>query len=227
MELLDLPLFPLGNVVFPGFGVQLHIFEPRYQELLADCQAGTGRFGVVGIRQGIEVGGGAEPYQVGTLVQISEVKRLMPGHFYLAAAGLERIQLSDLDSESKPYLRGRARLWPDDDAPAPAPALQTQAGSLFNRYLERLVAATGSDPADWGVSLPLPLPDDPRLLSWLIAALIQVPPADKQALLETPAPAARLELAVSLMGRELALIDTTQAAPTPNPATLRGSFSNN
>lgn len=227
MDLLDLPLFPLGNVVFPGFGVELHIFEPRYQELLADCVRGNGRFGIVGIRQGIEVGGGAEPYSVGTLVQITELEKLQAGHYYLAAGGLERIQLSELDATAKPYLRARARLWPDDPAPAPAVELQARAGVLFNRYLAGLVEASGGDPSEWGVSLPLALPDDPRLLSWLIAALIQVPPAEKQALLETPAPGPRLELAAELMGRELTLMRTTGAAPASNPATLRGSFSNN
>ena len=227
MDLLDLPLFPLGNVVYPGFGVELHIFEPRYQALLADCVRGSGRFGIVGIRQGIEVGGGAAPYSVGTLVQITELAKLLDGHYYLAAGGLERIQLSDLDATGKPYLRGRARLWPDDPAPAPSAALQARAGDLFNRYLAGLVKASGSDTSDWGVSLPLALPTDPRLLSWLIAALIQVPPAEKQALLEAPAPGPRLELAAELLGRELTLMRTTGAAPAPNPATLRGSFSDN
>ncbi len=227
MDLLELPLFPLGNVVYPGFGVELHIFEPRYQQLLADCVRGSGRFGIVGIRQGIEVGGGAEPYTVGTLVQITELEKLLDGHYYVAVRGLERIALSDLDPTGKPYLRGRAHLWPDDPSSPPSADLITRAGDLFNRYLAQLVVASGSDPSEWGVSLPLTLPDDPRLLSWLIAALIQVPSSEKQALLEAPAPGPRLELAAELIGRELTLMRTTHAAPALNPATLRGSFSNN
>jgi Lon protease-like protein len=227
MELVDLPLFPLGSVLFPGFAVQLHVFEDRYKTMIADCLAGTDRFGVVGIERGIEVGGEAVPYRVGTLARITQLERLPGGRFFLVAAGLERIEVLDFVPEGKPYLRARVRLWPDDAAPAPDPAMAAQAGALLNEYLARLVAATGNQAEDWGLRLPLPLPDDAGLLSLLIAALVQVPLPEKQALLAAPSAAARLPMEIDYITRELTLMRSTQAAPTGNAAALRGSFSDN
>jgi Lon protease-like protein len=227
MELVELPLFPLGSVLFPGFAVQLHVFEDRYKTMIADCLAGAERFGIVGIERGIEVGGDAVPYRVGTLARITQLERLPGGRFFLVAAGLERFEVLEFDPDGKPYLRARVRLWPDDRAPAPDPATAAQAGALLNEYLGELVAATGNQAEDWGLRLPLPLPDDAGLLSLLIAALVQVPLPAKQALLAAPAPAARLALEIDYIARELALMRSTQAAPTGNAATLRGSFSDN
>lgn len=227
MELINLPLFPLGSVLFPGFGLPLHIFEERYRRMVADCMAGAGRFGVLAIAHGIDVGGGAEPYPVGTLARITQLERLADGRFTLLAAGLERIRVQEFDDTSKPYLRGRAELWPDAPLPAPAPGAAARAGELLNDYLTRLLAATGDDPETWGLDLPLTLPTNPDLLAALIGALLQVPVADKQALLEAPSAGARLEAEIGLITRELALMKTTQAAPAPNPARLRGSFSDN
>jgi uncharacterized protein len=227
MELVDLPLFPLGSVLYPGFAVQLHVFEDRYKAMIADCLAGAERFGVVGIERGIEVGGAAVPYRVGTLARISQLEPLPDGRFFLVAAGLERIEVLDFQPEGKPYLRARVRLWPDDPAPVPAPATAIQAGALLNEYLARLVAATGNQAEDWGLRLPLPLPDDAGLLSLLIAALVQVPLPEKQALLAAPSPAARLAAEIDYITRELTLMRSTQAAPTGNAAALRDSFSDN
>ncbi|HMA37185.1 MAG TPA: LON peptidase substrate-binding domain-containing protein [Chloroflexia bacterium] len=227
MELIDLPLFPLGSVLFPGFGVQLHIFEERYKQMVADCLSGSPRFGILGIERGVEVGDTADPYQVGTLVQITQLEELAEGRFSLVAAGLERFQVLDLAPPGKLYLRGRVRLWPDEADPPPTPASVERAGALFNDYLSSLVAATGSDAAAWGIRLPLDLPADPRRLSLLIGALIQVPAAEKQQLLEAPSPGARLASAITLLTRELTLMKTTGAAPRPNAAGLLGSFSDN
>jgi Lon protease-like protein len=143
------------------------------------------------------------------------------------AAGLERIEVLDFQPEGKPYLRACVRLWPDDPAPAPSPATATQAGALLNEYLARLVATTGNQAEDWGLRLPLPLPDDAGLLSLLIAALVQVPLPEKQALLAASSPAARLAAEIEYITRELTLMRSTQAAPTGNAAALRGSFSDN
>jgi Lon protease-like protein len=227
MELLDLPLFPLGTVLFPGYGLPLHIFEERYKALIADCMMGAGRFGVVGIEHGVEVGGAAQPYRVGTLAQITELDRLADGQCTLLAAGLERIRILDLDRTGKPYLRGRVELWPDEDLPAAPGADSAQVGALFNAYLGTVLDAAGGQAGEWGLELPLDLPADPRLLSALIGALIQASPADKQRLLEAPSAGARITAEIALLTRELTLMKTTQAAPAPNPAGLRGAFSNN
>ncbi|MDP9419021.1 MAG: LON peptidase substrate-binding domain-containing protein, partial [Actinomycetota bacterium] len=54
----DIPMFPLGTVLFPGVYLPLHVFEPRYQDLVRVCLEGTPEFGVALIERGHEVGGG-------------------------------------------------------------------------------------------------------------------------------------------------------------------------
>ena len=61
-----LPMFPLSAVLFPHSSMPLHVFEPRYRELMRDCLAGDGRFGIVLIERGSEVGGGDERSTLGT-----------------------------------------------------------------------------------------------------------------------------------------------------------------
>ncbi len=52
MENYELPLFPLNTVLFPGQTLPLHIFEPRYRQMIADCLQADRTFGVVLIRDG-------------------------------------------------------------------------------------------------------------------------------------------------------------------------------
>ena len=60
--MIGVPMFPLGSVLFPHALLPLRIFEPRYQALLDSCLAGDGRFGVVLIERGFEVGGGEDRF---------------------------------------------------------------------------------------------------------------------------------------------------------------------
>ena len=64
-----LPMFPLSTVLFPGMRLPLHIFEPRYRQLIQDLLAGPqpGRFGVIAIRKGRETGvdGISALYEIG------------------------------------------------------------------------------------------------------------------------------------------------------------------
>ena len=70
-----LPMFPLSAVLFPHASMPLHVFEPRYRELLRDCLAGDARFGIVLIERGSEVGGGDERSDSGTRGVITQVGR--------------------------------------------------------------------------------------------------------------------------------------------------------
>src|SRR2546430_9614094 len=65
-----LPMFPLGNVLFPHAQLPLHVFEPRYRALAETCLAGDGEFGVVLIDRGSEVGGGDTRFSIGTFARI-------------------------------------------------------------------------------------------------------------------------------------------------------------
>ena len=95
-----MPMFPLGTVLFPHAALPLHLFEDRYRALAETCLRGDGRFGVVLIERGFEVGGGDQRFGVGTVAHIVEAARTPDGRYLLATVGAERF---------------RVKKWLDDD----------------------------------------------------------------------------------------------------------------
>ena len=80
-------MFPLSAVLFPHASMPLHVFEPRYRELMRDCLAGDARFGIVLIERGSEVGGGDQRSALGTRGVITEASELPDGRWVLQVAG--------------------------------------------------------------------------------------------------------------------------------------------
>ena len=78
---IEVPLFPLGSVLFPHMPMSLHIFEERYKAMMRDCRRESTTFGIVAIRSGQETGGSAVPYEVGTLAQL-DAGMLLYDSFY-------------------------------------------------------------------------------------------------------------------------------------------------
>ena len=70
---MELPLFPLNTVLFPGATLPLHIFEDRYKEMISQCIEEHRPFGVLLIRKGREAGDLAEPFEIGTTAHIARV----------------------------------------------------------------------------------------------------------------------------------------------------------
>lgn len=116
----ELPMFPLGTVLFPHGILPIHVFEPRYRALVADCLAGEAHFGVVLIERGSEVGGGDARFGVGTIARIVQVGRFPDGRFALTVVGTERITVRDW-LPNAPYPRALVEVRPevvtDDDDP--------------------------------------------------------------------------------------------------------------
>ena len=104
--MVELPLFPLDTVLFPGMPIQLHIFEPRYILMMNTCIEKGAPFGVVLIRKGAEAGGKlAEPCMVGCTASILHVQPLEAGRMNLIAIGQERFRIQSLHYDL-PYLVG-------------------------------------------------------------------------------------------------------------------------
>ena len=93
LELHRLPMFPLGSVLFPGLGLPLRVFEPRYREMMADCLDGDGSFGVVLIERGSEVGGGEVRLRVATVARILDVSLQEDGTLGVFAVGTSRVEV--------------------------------------------------------------------------------------------------------------------------------------
>lgn len=198
---VDLPLFPLNTVLFPGMILPLHIFEERYKRLIENCLKADRPFGVALIRKGREVGGSADPYNVGTTAHITKVSRLEEGRMNIVVVGGERFRLHGLNYD-RPYLVGLIEPW----------SLENPMGSelgerveplraLFRQYLSLLALAEGHKIEVEEV------PTEPRTLALLVAIALQLPMAQKQALLEKSSVASLLQAEWAIMRREQLILD--------------------
>ena len=202
---MRLPLFPLNTVLFPHMPASLHIFEPRYREMIADCQAQGTSFGIIAIREGVEVGRPAFPFDVGTLAQLREVEKLDDGRYNLVVTGASRFRVESL-SLNRSYLVGTISYLEDTTGDEAAiPDLVRRTRRTFQSYataLRNLADEALTDQAE----LELP-DDDPELLSYLVAAALNVEVNRRQELLEEDSVSGRLRRCVSVLRRELVFLD--------------------
>jgi len=176
----QLPLFPLRTVLFPGQTLPLHIFEPRYRQMIANCLEGDRTFGVALIAEGAEVGGPAVPHSVGTTAMIQDVEHLADGRMNLLTVGHARFRINALDADAEPYLIGHVVPWPWDDRTPPETATSERVGERLQQYVDLLSRASDTD-----IKLD-PLPQHPSVLAALTAVILQIPAEQKQTLLEMP-----------------------------------------
>jgi Lon protease-like protein len=198
----ELPMFPLGTVLLPSVVIPLHVFEERYRALVRHCIDGDGRFGVVLIARGSEVGGGDQRTEVGTAARILEAARFDDGRYAIAAVGEQRIRVrSWLPDDPYP----RAEVEPFDDPPPSAAAAADLADVLtrLRRWLARAAEAGASvAPATSEVS-----EDDVVLASYQAVALAPIGPADRQRLLATPTVDDRIAQLGAIVDDELEALD--------------------
>ena len=202
----NLPLFPLNTVLFPGLPLPLHIFEERYKLMIATCLVTDSEFGVLLIRSGVEVGGTAEPYEVGTIARIADVERLPDGRMNLVTVGTERFRLVEI-VEREPYMVGRVEPFPNGGGTAD-PELTADVRDKFLAYLRDLRPELAEQ-------TPSKLADEPEALSFQLAAALPIVPARRQALLAMDSTSARLRALGLVVQREhQALQLAGRAAPT-------------
>lgn len=115
-SMAELPMFPLGMTLLPGAAVPLHVFEPRYVEMVRDLLADDRDdldFGVVMIERGHEVGGGDVRADVATLGRIVELQALPDDRYALVVLGIERVRVERWLDDA-PYPRAEVAPWADD-----------------------------------------------------------------------------------------------------------------
>jgi Lon protease-like protein len=200
---LEIPLFPLHTVLFPGMPLQLHIFEERYKKMMRLCLENRQEFGVLLIRSGREAHGPlADPHQIGCTARIVEVEPLDEGQMNITAIGQQRFRLLSLHRE-KPYLVGTVEMFPLEAADRkPLSESSRRLTPLVRRYMQILSAASE-------VNLdPEHLPRDPLVLAYLSAVLLQIPAGQKQDLLARERAIDFLTDVYELYRREVALLPT-------------------
>jgi hypothetical protein len=209
-----LPLFPLGAVLYPGMLLPLHIFEERYRQLVRDLLDGpdTRRFGVIAIRKGRETGidGVHSLYEVGCTATLRRVDRHDDGRFDIVTVGSQRFRLRGLD-ETRPYLQGEVEMLADEpvDPASAGPAVHV-VQAAFREYLDALI--------EWGGAVVRleDLPDEPTLLSFIIAAAMVIDLPERQTLLAESDTLRRLALERAMLSRETAMLRTTTSRPAPD-----------
>ncbi|MGY4906992.1 LON peptidase substrate-binding domain-containing protein [Streptomyces sp. 900116325] len=249
MTTARLPLFPLNAVLFPGLVLPLNVFEERYRammrELLKTDEDEPRRFAVVAIRDGRETaptalgmpdtatapaaterrpsdGFGPDPVQtfhrVGCIADAAKIRERADGSFEVLATGTTRVKLLSVDA-SGPYLTAELEEL-DEDSGEEAGALAEGVLRAFRSYQKRLAGAS-----ERSLTTGADLPDDPSVVSYLVAAAAVLDIPTKQRLLQAPDTATRLREELTLLRSETAVIrhlpslpavDLTRAPTHPN-----------
>ena len=234
MTTVRLPLFPLNSVLFPGLVLPLNIFEERYRAMMRDllktAEDEPRRFAVVAIRDGHEVaatspgmpdqtavprrgpsaGFGDDPvkafHAVGCVADAATVRERADGSFEVLATGTVRVRLLSVDA-SGPYLTAELEELAEEPGEE-AGALAEGVLRAFRQYQKRLAGAR-----ERSLSTGAELPDEPSVVSYLVAAAAMLDVPAKQRLLQAPDTASRLREELTLLRAETAIIRNLPSLP--------------
>ena len=181
-------MFPLGTVLLPGVVLPLHVFEPRYQQLVRDClEAEEHEFGVVLIDRGSEVGGGDTRADVGVVATMLQVAALDTGRFAVVTIGTRRIRVTEWLPD-QPYPRADVEDWPD----GPVDVSTERLGATASRA--RRCAGLAVEMGDRSSVPEGELTGEPSADSFALAAISPFGPVDQYAALCAPDPLTRLDV---------------------------------
>ncbi|MEK9775783.1 MAG: LON peptidase substrate-binding domain-containing protein, partial [Quisquiliibacterium sp.] len=136
--LSNLPIFPLGTVLFPESALPLRVFEARYMDMVRDCLQADTPFGVCLIVKGNEVGAAAEHEAVGCLAKIADWEMEQLGLLQIRARGAERFSINDRRVQSNGLIRADATLIPPDPE-EPIEGKLGECAILLRRIVQDLV----------------------------------------------------------------------------------------
>ncbi len=193
---IEIPLFPLNVVLFPGMVLPLHIFEPRYRQMIADCQRQELEFGVV-LVQAESTFMREEPHAIGTMAAIRDLDRLEDGRLNVIAIGTNRFRILS-QHRKKPYLSGLVEFYEDIGEPLEDLLfVDKQARSLFSDYIDLLLKAADEK------NVKAELPADPEALSYFIAYFLDLEREQQQHFLELTSTLQRLKEEIAILRREV------------------------
>ena len=182
-ELIEIPLFPLNTVLFPGGPLPLRIFEPRYMEMVAERMRNDRPFGVCLIREGQEAGRAAVPYDVGTFARIVDFQQYQDGVLGVTTVGEGRFKV--MESRVMPNQLRTGKVTPLPDEPeAPFSEEYASISELVQTLIERTGPLYENLPKRY---------EDPTWLGYRMAEVLPIPLARKQHFLELDNPILRLD----------------------------------
>jgi Lon protease-like protein len=204
-----IPIFPLPTVVlFPNVFLPLHIFEPRYRQMVSDALSGDRIIGMTLLRSAAEAEDAQPPvYDIGCSGVITHVERLADGRFNLILRGVEKFRILGEDDPAPGQLYRKAHVVGVDETVADADRdplaverqrLETRLAPLFERARAESF-------------LPQTMPDADLVNA--LAQYLEFEPVERQALLEQPGPLARCRAMMELLDVK-ALLEQSSAGDT-------------
>ncbi len=172
-------LFPLNLVLFPGTRLPLHIFEPRYRTLIAECLERGSRFGVNLIEHG-------HLFPVGCLARVTTLtQKYSDGRMDIVIEGTDRFRLLNVHDGDHPYVEGDVEVIVDEPI-AIDPSLVSDCSGLYNQIIQLVYGNTEPlfQPEELGSHSP----------SFVMAPKSGLTNDQKQKLLEAGSENERLEL---------------------------------
>ena len=197
--LSELPVFPLSVVLFPGVPLPLHIFEPRYRQMLNDIKAGNNLFGLSYFDVSTSDREVPPPGNIGCVAEVTETQALPDGRSNILTVGLIRYRIEEYVERGDPYLVARVTFFEDEDEdPDSLRESSREVAEHFTR-IARAVRTINDERA----RLPDISDTDPQRLSFLVAAAMEVDSDVKQELLELRSTSERLSRLREMLGRAL------------------------
>ena len=187
-----LPIFPLDLVLFPGAPLPLHIFEPRYKEMINECLKEKRAFGMVRARENAVAEVGC------TAVVVKVTKTYDDGRLEIEAEGKQRFSILQLNHE-RSFLQAEVAFFDDEEQLQAAKPEQDSATALHQELME--VLGQGSE-----------LERNPAPLSFRLAQELPVDLDFKQALLEMKSEPERIETLIEYYKATIPKVKTTLKA---------------
>lgn len=185
-------MFPLGMVLLPGGILPLHVFEPRYRQMVVDLLADDAdpEFGQTLILHGREAGGGDDRAMIGAVARVLQIDALDESRYALVAVGTRRITVNAWLPDD-PYPIADVDDWPDVEPDPPGLDGEVRRAHERVRTVLQLAAEVEGQPLDPDSTT---ISDDPLVATYHLGAMAPIGPADRFRLLAAPGPMDRLRV---------------------------------
>jgi len=185
----ELPIFPLSVVLFPGVPLPLHIFEPRYRQMLSDVREGNNLFGVSYFDSSAVESDYPPEGHIGCVAEVTESQTLPDGRSNILTIGVIRYRLDEYVERGDLYLRARVSFFEDEDEDDERLRESSREVAESFTRIARAVRIINDERAH----LPDISDTEPQRLSFLVAAAMEVDTDAKMELLELRSTSERLD----------------------------------
>src|SRR5258708_5883379 len=193
----ELPLFPLAIVLFPGVPLPLHIFEPRYKQMLRDVQARDSFFGLSYFDDSAAHGDVPAVGSVGCVAKVTDTQTFPDGRANILTVGVVRYRIDSYVERGDPYLVVKVSYFEDElEQDEDLQQSSHEVAETFTR-IARAVRIINDERAH----LPDISDNDPERLSFLVAAAMEIEADVKQELLELRSTSERLRRLRDILAR--------------------------